>query len=156
MINTWKQPGQAVIRICMCTLLFFLFFSILTNFLPFLVSVLRFLFCYRSFLFIASLRFFLHSVISLLIILLSAVPRPGRHRRPMTAPNTPKEKRAKIKKVLITTLTVMLILGILAIAAYFSELQFLKKCTSSKHTLHTAICKTGHTLVILSFSFLFS
>ncbi|XP_004543751.3 transmembrane protease serine 4a isoform X2 [Maylandia zebra] len=47
------------------------------------------------------------------------VPRPGRHRRPMTAPNTPKEKRAKIKKVLITTLTVMLILGILAIAAYF-------------------------------------
>uniref|UniRef100_A0A3P9DSL3 Transmembrane protease serine 4-like n=1 Tax=Maylandia zebra TaxID=106582 RepID=A0A3P9DSL3_9CICH len=37
----------------------------------------------------------------------------------MTAPNTPKEKRAKIKKVLITTLTVMLILGILAIAAYF-------------------------------------
>lgn len=137
MINTWKQPGQAVIRICMCTLLFFFFFfSILTNFLPFLVSVLRFLFCYRSFLFIASLRFFLHSVISLLIILLSAVPRPGRHRRPMTAPNTPKEKRAKIKKVLITTLTVMLILGILAIAAYFSELQFLKNVLP-QNTLYT-------------------
>lgn len=32
MINTWKQPGQAVIRICMCTLLFLFFFFHLDKF----------------------------------------------------------------------------------------------------------------------------
>ncbi|KAM9358774.1 transmembrane protease serine 4a [Symphorus nematophorus] len=47
------------------------------------------------------------------------VPRPGRHRRPMTAPKTQKDKAAKTKKVLLTILTVVVLLGILATAAYF-------------------------------------
>ncbi|XP_071375332.1 transmembrane protease serine 4-like isoform X2 [Centroberyx affinis] len=47
------------------------------------------------------------------------VPRPGRHRRPMTAPQTQKDKASKRKRVLLTVLTVIVLLGILATAAYF-------------------------------------
>ncbi|KAF7663359.1 hypothetical protein LDENG_00211750 [Lucifuga dentata] len=47
------------------------------------------------------------------------VPRPGRHRRPMTAPKTQKDKGSKKKRVLLTVLTVVVLLGILVTAAYF-------------------------------------
>ncbi|XP_034460141.1 transmembrane protease serine 4a isoform X1 [Hippoglossus hippoglossus] len=47
------------------------------------------------------------------------VPRPGRHRKPMTAPKTEKDKASKRKKVLLTILTVIVLLGILTTAAYF-------------------------------------
>ncbi|XP_051253076.1 transmembrane protease serine 4a isoform X3 [Dicentrarchus labrax] len=47
------------------------------------------------------------------------VPRPGRHRRPMTAPKTQKDKASKTKRVLLTVLTVVVVLGILTTAAYF-------------------------------------
>ncbi|XP_037630806.1 transmembrane protease serine 4a isoform X1 [Sebastes umbrosus] len=47
------------------------------------------------------------------------VPQPGRHRRPMTAPKTQKDKASKRKKVLLTVLTVVILLGILVTAAYF-------------------------------------
>ncbi|TNN51409.1 Transmembrane protease serine 4 [Liparis tanakae] len=49
----------------------------------------------------------------------AAAPRPGRHRKPMTAPKTQKEKASKRKKVLLTILTVVILLGILVTAAYF-------------------------------------
>ncbi|XP_040902186.1 transmembrane protease serine 4a isoform X2 [Toxotes jaculatrix] len=49
----------------------------------------------------------------------AVVPRPGRHRRPMTATKTQKDKASKGKRVLLTILTVVVILGILATAAYF-------------------------------------
>ncbi|XP_069004204.1 transmembrane protease serine 4a isoform X1 [Embiotoca jacksoni] len=48
-----------------------------------------------------------------------AVPRPGRHRRPMTAPKTQKDKASKTKRVLLTILTVVVLLGILVTAGYF-------------------------------------
>ncbi|XP_028274581.1 transmembrane protease serine 4a isoform X2 [Parambassis ranga] len=48
-----------------------------------------------------------------------AVPRPGRHRRPMTAPKTQKDKASKRKRVALTVLTVVVLLGILATAGYF-------------------------------------
>lgn len=54
-------------------------------------------------------------------MLVSAVPRPGRHRRPMTAPKTQKDKSAKCKKIVISILTVIVILGILVTAGYFSK-----------------------------------
>ncbi|KAJ4935318.1 hypothetical protein JOQ06_016854 [Pogonophryne albipinna] len=47
------------------------------------------------------------------------VPRPGRHRRPMTAPKTPKEKASKKKRIILTVLVVVVLLGILVTAAYF-------------------------------------
>ncbi|XP_029923578.1 transmembrane protease serine 4a [Myripristis murdjan] len=47
------------------------------------------------------------------------VPRPGRHRRPMTAPKTQRDKTSKKKKVALTVLTVIVLLGILVTAAYF-------------------------------------
>lgn len=47
------------------------------------------------------------------------VPRPGRHRRPMTAPKTQTEKTFKKKKVWLTILAVVVLLAILATAAYF-------------------------------------
>ncbi|KAK5904710.1 hypothetical protein CesoFtcFv8_006245 [Champsocephalus esox] len=50
---------------------------------------------------------------------LPVVPRPGRHRRPMTAPKTPKEKASKKKKIILTVLVVVVLLGILVTAAYF-------------------------------------
>ncbi|XP_068567184.1 transmembrane protease serine 4a isoform X2 [Cebidichthys violaceus] len=49
----------------------------------------------------------------------AVVPRPGRHRKPMTAPKTQKDKASKRKKVLLTVLTVVVLLGILVTAAYF-------------------------------------
>ncbi|XP_019944012.1 transmembrane protease serine 4a isoform X2 [Paralichthys olivaceus] len=49
----------------------------------------------------------------------AVIPRPGRHRKPMTAPKTQKDKASKRKKVLLTILTVVVLLGILATAAYF-------------------------------------
>lgn len=60
------------------------------------------------------------------------VPRPGRHRRPMTAPKTQKDKASKGKKVLLTILTVVVLLGILVTAGYFSESQVLIVLSSSK------------------------
>ncbi|KAK5929363.1 hypothetical protein CgunFtcFv8_010598 [Champsocephalus gunnari] len=50
---------------------------------------------------------------------LPVVPRPGHHRRPMTAPKTPKEKASKKKKIILTVLVVVVLLGILVTAAYF-------------------------------------
>ncbi|KAM8903501.1 transmembrane protease serine 4a [Spinachia spinachia] len=49
----------------------------------------------------------------------AVVLRPGRHRKPMTAPKTEKEKASKRKKVLLTVLAVVIVLGILVTAAYF-------------------------------------
>ncbi|XP_032365663.1 transmembrane protease serine 4a isoform X1 [Etheostoma spectabile] len=49
----------------------------------------------------------------------AVVPRPGLHRRPMTAPKTQKEKASKRKKVLLTVLAVVILLGILVTAGYF-------------------------------------
>ncbi|XP_035478966.2 transmembrane protease serine 4a isoform X1 [Scophthalmus maximus] len=49
----------------------------------------------------------------------TVVPRPGRHRKPMTAPKTQREKASRRKKVLLTILTVVVLLGILTTAAYF-------------------------------------
>ncbi|GLD57340.1 transmembrane protease serine 4-like protein [Lates japonicus] len=49
----------------------------------------------------------------------AVVPRPGRHRRPMTAPKTQKDKASKRKRVLLTVLTIVVLLGILATAGYF-------------------------------------
>lgn len=49
----------------------------------------------------------------------AVVPRPGRHRRPMTAPKTQKEKASKGKKIVLTVLTIVVLLGILVTAAYF-------------------------------------
>ncbi|KAI4815293.1 hypothetical protein KUCAC02_005442 [Chaenocephalus aceratus] len=50
---------------------------------------------------------------------LPVVPRPGRHRRPMTAPKTPKEKASKKKRIILTVVVVVVLLGILVTAAYF-------------------------------------
>ncbi|XP_030007036.1 transmembrane protease serine 4a isoform X1 [Sphaeramia orbicularis] len=49
----------------------------------------------------------------------AVVPRPGRHRRPMTAPKTQTDKASKRKRVLLTVVTVLVLLGILATAGYF-------------------------------------
>ncbi|KAM6987380.1 transmembrane protease serine 4a isoform 2-T2 [Tautogolabrus adspersus] len=49
----------------------------------------------------------------------AVVPRPGRHRKPMTAPKTQKDKASKRKKVLLTVLAVVVLLGILATAVFF-------------------------------------
>lgn len=51
----------------------------------------------------------------------AAVPRPGRHRRPMTAQKAQKDKSAKCKKIVLAILTVIVILGILTTAGYFSK-----------------------------------
>lgn len=56
-----------------------------------------------------------------LLVLVAAVPRPGRHRRPMTAPKTQKDKSAKWKKIVFSILTVIVILAILVTAGYFSK-----------------------------------
>lgn len=53
-------------------------------------------------------------------MLVAVVPRPGRHRRPMTAPKT-QDKKAKWKKIVLSILTVIVILGILVTAGYFSK-----------------------------------
>lgn len=73
-------------------------------------------------------------------VFVSVFPQPGRHRRPMTAPKTHKDRAPKRKKVLLTVLTVVVLLGILATAAYFSESQYLKVLFSSKdiHIHHLA------------------
>lgn len=55
----------------------------------------------------------------------AVVPRPGRHRRPMTAPKT--QKASNKKKVLLTIFAVVVFLGILATAAFF-----IKKLIESK------------------------
>lgn len=47
------------------------------------------------------------------------VPKPGRRRKPMTAPKTQKDKASKRKRVLLTILAVVVVLGILSTAAYF-------------------------------------
>ncbi|XP_028428564.1 transmembrane protease serine 4a isoform X2 [Perca flavescens] len=47
------------------------------------------------------------------------VPRPGLHRRPMTAPKTQKDKASKTKRVLLTVVMVVVLLGILVTAGYF-------------------------------------
>ncbi|XP_059186628.1 transmembrane protease serine 4a isoform X2 [Centropristis striata] len=49
----------------------------------------------------------------------AVVPRPGRHRKPMTAPKSQKDKAAKRKRILLTVLTVVVVLGILVTAGYF-------------------------------------
>lgn len=67
-------------------------------------------------------------------LLVQVVPRPGRHRRPMTATKTQKDKASKAKKVLLTALTVVVLLGILVTAGYFSESQFLTVVSSFKDT----------------------
>lgn len=54
-------------------------------------------------------------------LIVPVVPRPGRHRRPMTAPKTQKDKASKRRRVLLTVLTVVVLLGILVTAGYFSE-----------------------------------
>lgn len=76
---------------------------------------LYFVFVFKSCLIISSL------IVSFLS--LPVVPRPGRHRRPMTAP---KSQRSTRKKVLLTVLSVLVLLGILATAAFFSTYQYLK------------------------------
>ncbi|XP_041656259.1 transmembrane protease serine 4a isoform X1 [Cheilinus undulatus] len=58
----------------------------------------------------------------------AVVPRPGQHRRPMTATKTEKDKASKRKKVLLTILTVVVLLGILATAVFF-----VKKLIDSKY-----------------------
>uniref|UniRef100_UPI0037E9951C transmembrane protease serine 4a n=1 Tax=Semicossyphus pulcher TaxID=241346 RepID=UPI0037E9951C len=55
-------------------------------------------------------------------------PRPGRKRRPMTAPKTQKEKASKRKKVLLTIISVVVLLGILATAGFF-----IKKLIETKY-----------------------
>lgn len=55
------------------------------------------------------------------------VPRPGRHRRPMTAPKPQTEKTSKRKKVWLTVLTVVVLLAILATAAYFIKVLIVNK-----------------------------
>lgn len=55
------------------------------------------------------------------------VPRPGRHRRPMTAPKPQTEKNSKRKKIWLTILTVLVVLAILAIAGYFFKVLILSK-----------------------------
>ncbi|KAI7800710.1 transmembrane protease serine 4a isoform X1 [Triplophysa rosa] len=47
------------------------------------------------------------------------VPRPGKHRKAMTAPKAEKGKRISIRKIIIIILIVLVILAILAVAAYF-------------------------------------
>ncbi|XP_051534645.1 transmembrane protease serine 4-like [Myxocyprinus asiaticus] len=47
------------------------------------------------------------------------VPQPGKHIKPMTAPQAQKVKRPPKKKTIITALMVLVILAILAVAAYF-------------------------------------
>ncbi|XP_051522062.1 transmembrane protease serine 4a [Myxocyprinus asiaticus] len=47
------------------------------------------------------------------------VPRPGKHRKPMTAPQAQMAKRPSKKKAIITALMVLVILAILAVAAFF-------------------------------------
>lgn len=64
------------------------------------------------------------------------VPKPGRRRKPMTAPKTQKDKASKRKRVLLSVLAVVVILGILTTAAYFSESQFLTVATSYKGYTH--------------------
>lgn len=62
------------------------------------------------------------------------VLQPGRHRKPMTAPKTQKNKVAKIKKVLLIILLVLVILGTLATAGYFIKMLIESKyyfCTKS-------------------------
>ncbi|KAM7413079.1 hypothetical protein PAMA_020453 [Pampus argenteus] len=57
-----------------------------------------------------------------------AVPQPGRHRRPMTAPRRQKDKASKTKRVLLSVLIVVVLLGILATAGYF-----IKRLIDSKY-----------------------
>ncbi|XP_029965284.1 transmembrane protease serine 4a [Salarias fasciatus] len=49
----------------------------------------------------------------------TVVPRPGRHRKPMTAPKTQNHKASKRKKVLLSILIVVVLLGLLVTAGYF-------------------------------------
>ncbi|KAK7171546.1 hypothetical protein R3I93_003990 [Phoxinus phoxinus] len=58
------------------------------------------------------------------------VAQPGRHRRPMTTPNTPNSRRQKTKTIIITVLIVVVILAILAVAAFF-----IKQLIDSKYYL---------------------
>ncbi|KAK2847232.1 hypothetical protein Q5P01_010231 [Channa striata] len=58
----------------------------------------------------------------------AVVPQPGRHRSPMTAPKTQRQKAQKAKKVFLIILTVVLLLGILATTIYF-----LKQLIESKY-----------------------
>ncbi|XP_016101426.1 transmembrane protease serine 4-like isoform X1 [Sinocyclocheilus grahami] len=45
--------------------------------------------------------------------------QPGKHRKPIMTPKTPKEKRPNKKKIIITVLIVVVVLAIVAVAAYF-------------------------------------
>ncbi|XP_070685953.1 transmembrane protease serine 4a [Pempheris klunzingeri] len=65
----------------------------------------------------------------------AVVPRPGRHRRPMTAPKTQKDKASKRKRVLLTVLTVVVLLGVLATAAYFIKQLIDSKYFFCKHSV---------------------
>ncbi|KAM9733549.1 transmembrane protease serine 4a isoform 1-T1 [Menidia menidia] len=47
------------------------------------------------------------------------VPRPGRRRKPMTAPTPRSDTASKTKKVVLTVLIIVVILGILVTAGYF-------------------------------------
>lgn len=66
-------------------------------------------------------KFYFSFVHFLFPLYCTAVPQPGRHRKPMTAPKTQTDKVFMRKKTWLTILTVVLILGILATAAYFGE-----------------------------------
>ncbi|XP_050986035.1 transmembrane protease serine 4a isoform X2 [Labeo rohita] len=47
------------------------------------------------------------------------VAQRGKHRKPMTAPTTPKEKSPNRKKIIISVLMVVVVLAIVAVAAFF-------------------------------------
>ncbi|XP_068173787.1 transmembrane protease serine 4a isoform X2 [Antennarius striatus] len=64
------------------------------------------------------------------------IPKPGRRRRPMTAPKTQKDKASGRKKVLLSILTAVVILGILVTAGYF-----IKKLVDSKYFFCTRSVK---------------
>lgn len=119
------------------------FFSPLYSF-----SVL--LFSHLGFLFSVHPPFFYYCLpcVSLFIAVsffFPVVPRPGLHRRPMTAPKTQKDKESKRKRVLLTVLAVVVLLGILVTAGYFSESQFLDVVSTSKntHKHQWMACSTG-------------
>ncbi|XP_070826775.1 transmembrane protease serine 4a isoform X1 [Chaetodon trifascialis] len=63
------------------------------------------------------------------------VPKPGRHRKPMTAPRTQKNKASKTKAVVLTVLAVVVFLGILVTAVYFIKQLIDSKYFFCKHSL---------------------
>ncbi|KAI3354273.1 hypothetical protein L3Q82_018809 [Scortum barcoo] len=65
----------------------------------------------------------------------TVVPRPGRHRRPMTAPKPQTDKASKRKKVLLIVLAVVVLLGILVTTAYFIKQLIDSKYFFCKHSV---------------------